>query len=131
MNLRKPILSLVGAALLFSFSALAADLNKGKLHLLEKTDVEGKWLAPGRYTVEWDGAGPTVQVTILHDKQTVVTFSARITQEPSRNIQNAYSFDAAPDGSHFLTAIYLSGKSFSIDLDQKSAAQQSPTPDSK
>jgi hypothetical protein len=124
-------LFLFGAALLTSTGALAGEPNKGSLQIYEKVNVEGKALDPGKYTVTWDGAGPNVQVTVLQGKQTVATFPAHITEQATRNTENAYGSAAETDGSRTLTAIYISGKNYSIELDQKAASQPSSTPASK
>jgi hypothetical protein len=84
MKLLKASILLIGLSLMFSSAALAGDPNKGKLHLQNKTIVDGKPLNPGYYSVEWTGTGPTVQVTLLQGKQTVATFPAHITVEQHR-----------------------------------------------
>jgi hypothetical protein len=62
------------------------------LHLQRKTTKAGcnclmRWkrLEPGTYKVEWNGAGPTVQINILQGNKTVATTSGRIVelQRPS------------------------------------------------
>jgi hypothetical protein len=128
MKLSKLSLFLFGAALLTSTGALAGEPNKGSLQIYEKVNVEGKALDPGKYTVTWDGAGPNVQVTVLQGKQTVATFPAHITEQATRNTENAYGSATETDGSRTLTAIYISGKNYSIELDQKAASQPSSTP---
>jgi len=55
MKLLKVSILLIGSSLVFSSGALAGDPNKGKLHLQDKTIVDGKALNPGNYTVEWTG----------------------------------------------------------------------------
>jgi hypothetical protein len=131
MKLSKISLVLFGSALLFSSAALAGDANKGSLQLYEKVNVEGKALNPGKYTVTWDGSGPNVQVTVLQGKQTVATFPAHLTEQTTRNNEDAYGSAAETDGSRTLTAIYISGKRYSIELDQNAASQPSSTPASK
>jgi hypothetical protein len=65
MRISKLPVLLFGAALLLSSSAFAAEANKGTLQLTDKVTVEGKPLNSGKYTVEWSGSGPEVQVTLL------------------------------------------------------------------
>jgi hypothetical protein len=131
MKMLKVAVLLFGAALLFSSGALAGETNKGTLQLTDKVVVEGKPLNSGRYTVEWDGSGPAVQVTLLQGKQTVATFPARLTEQAAPNSQNAYGTIAEPDGSRSLTAIYPGGKRFALQLDQNAASQQSGANQSK
>jgi len=118
-------LSLVAAALLLSSSALAAENNKGTLHLSNKVSLEGKVLAPGTYKVEWQGNGPTVQVTIVKGKETVSTFSAHLTDQAVASRTDAYSTASSPDGSQSLTTIYFEGKKYTLQVEQNQASQQS------
>ncbi len=131
MKLSKISLALLGSALLFSSAALAGDSNKGSLQLYEKVNVEGKALNPGHYTVTWEGTGPNVQVTVLQGKQAVATFPAHLTEQTTRNSEDAYGSSAETDGTRTLTAIYPNGKRFSIEIDQNAASQPSTSSTSK
>ena len=57
--------------------ALAAN-NGGTLVVRETTQVNGKALPAGEYKVRWEGAGPSVQVTILSGKKEVMTTSGAV-----------------------------------------------------
>ena len=131
MKLSKVSILLVGLALVFSSGAFAGDANKGKLRLQNKTNVDGKSLNPGNYTVQWTGTGPTVQVTLLQGKQTVATFPAHVTEQPTPNHDDAFTSTPEPDGSRKLTAIYLSGKRTALQLEQNQANQPSGMSDSR
>jgi len=131
MKLSKLSLAFFGSALLLASATLAGESNKGTLQLYESVSVEGKTLNPGKYTITWDGSGPNVQVTVTQGKQTVATFPAHLTEQAARNNENAYASNADTTGARTLTAIYPDGKRFSIELDSKSAAQQSTSPASK
>lgn len=131
MKLSKLSLAFFGSALLLSSAAVAGESNKGSLQLYDKVNVEGKALNPGKYTITWDGSGPNVQVTVSQGKQTVATFSAHLTEQAARNTEDAYSSAAETDGSRTLTAIYPNGKRLSLELEPKSASQQSTSPASK
>jgi hypothetical protein len=131
MKLSKVSILLIGSALVFSSAVFAGDANKGKLHLQDKTIVDGKPLNPGTYGVEWTGTGPTVQVTLLRGKQTVAMFQAHLTEELTLNYDDAYASAKEPDGSSRLTAIYIGGKRTSLELEQNQATQQSGMSDSR
>jgi hypothetical protein len=131
MKLSKLSLVLFGSALLFSSAAIAGDSNKGSLQLYEKVNVEGKALNPGHYTVTWEGSGPNVQVTVLQGKQTVASFPAHLTEQATKNTEDAYGSSAETDGSRLLTTIYPNGKRFSIEIEQAAASQPSSTPAAK
>src|ERR1700756_4300572 len=99
MKLSKLSLILLGSALLSSSAVLAGDANKGSLQLYEKVNVEGKELKPGHYTVTWEGTGPNVQVTVLQGKQAVATFPAHVTEQATRNAEDAYGSSSETDGT--------------------------------
>jgi hypothetical protein len=131
MKISRMLLTLSGAAFLFASTVLAADVNKGTLNVSEKVNVQGKTIDPGTYKVEWNGTGPTVQVTILHGKQTVATFPAQLTEQDSKNAVDAYGSEAEADGSRQLTAIYIGGKHTVLQLEQSAAGQQSTNQNAK
>jgi hypothetical protein len=117
---------LFGIAFLFGASAFAKETNKTTLQLSDDVTVDGRALNPGTYTVEWDGSGPNVQVTLLQRKDTVTTFPARLTEEPTAFPDNAYGTTNQSDGSKSLT-IYPGGKRSALQVDQNAAGQQSGT----
>src|SRR5208337_4466547 len=131
MKLSRISVALFGAALLFSSGAIAKDTNKTTLHVNEKLSVEGKTINPGNYKVEWNGSGPTVQVTLLQGNQTVATFPAHLTEQTTQNPANAYGSVEQPDGSRALTAIYPGGNRVVLPLDQDATTQQSASKGSK
>lgn len=131
MKLSKLSLAFFGSALLLSSAAVAGEPNKGSLNLYEKVNVEGKELNPGKYTITWDGSGPNVQVTVTQGKQTLATFPAHVTEQAARNNEDAYASNSDTTGARSLTAIYPNGKRFSLELENKSASQQSTAPSSK
>jgi hypothetical protein len=112
------------AALLLCSGAIAGENNKGTLHLSDKVSLEGKVLAPGDYKVEWEGNGPSVQVTILKDKEKVATFSAHRSELAAASRADAIGTDNGPDGTRALKSIYFSGKKYSLQVEQTQATQQ-------
>jgi hypothetical protein len=125
IKLSRISIALFGAAILYSSGALAKDANKATLNLSEKVSVEGKTLNPGKYKVEWDGSGPTVQVTLFQGKHTVATFPAHLTEQTTHNAGDAYGSAQQADGSKTLTAIYPGGKRTVLQIDQNATSQQS------
>lgn len=117
MKLSRLSLGVFGAALLFSTGAFAQDSNNnGKLSLPEPVTVEGKQLPPGDYKVQWEGAGPNVEVKILKGKETVATAPARIVQEPNKIAVNSYGATRQQDGTRVLSTIYFAGKNFNLEI---------------
>ena len=60
-------------AMLCSLSAFARDNNQHSVDLADTVQVGGTQLQPGHYKLEWQGAGPAVQVTFLRNGKTVAT----------------------------------------------------------
>ena len=127
MKLSKLSVSLLALGLLGSSAAFARESNKTTLNLYEKVTVNGKALNPGRYTVDWDGSGPSVQVNILQGKETVATIPAHLSESAVANNSNAYGSTAQADGTRALTTIYIGGKHTTIELGQAQAGQSSNT----
>jgi hypothetical protein len=115
---------LSAAALLLSTAAIARETNRASIHLDDKVVVNGKSLDSGSYTAQWEGSGPSVQVTLLHGKDIVTQFPAQLSEEATPNPQTGYGYTTDPDGSKELTSIYPSGKRFALRFGQNSAATQ-------
>lgn len=120
MKLSRISTILLGASLLFAVGAPAQE--KSTLNLTETLKVQGTELKPGRYTVEWDGSGPTVQVSIHQGKNNVGTFPATVVATPSSNSGVAYEAQRETNGSKSLVAIYPNGKKYSLEIGEKEAA---------
>ncbi len=59
--------------LLFPLGALARDKSEHSLNFSNPVQVGNTQLAPGKYEVEWQGDGPTVQVSFMQYGKTVTT----------------------------------------------------------
>jgi hypothetical protein len=119
---------LATAGLFFAGVAVSAEANKMTVHIDQRVTVDGKILDTGKYTAEWSGEGPNVQVTLLHGKDTVATFPAQIKQEPSPNSTDAIGTTDGPDGSKQLISIYPNGKRMSIQLNDNGAGSSGSSP---
>jgi len=69
MKVSRNLFSITLASLLLAATAFASP-SKGTLKLFEPVTVQGKQLAPGKYTVEWNGEGPNVSVEHRRRKRT-------------------------------------------------------------
>lgn len=119
---------LATAGLFFAGVAVSAEANKMTVRIDQRVTVDGKILDTGKYTAEWSGEGPNVQVTLLHGKDTVATFPAQIKQEPSPNSTDAIGTTDGPDGSKQLISIYPNGKRMSIQLNDSSSGSSGSSP---
>ncbi len=106
--------TILGLALLLATTAFAAS-NKGPLQLTTPVNVAGKELAPGDYTVKWDGSGNAVQLSIMKGKNVVATLPAQVVELPSPS-----AYDSAVvtnEGSaRNLQQIRFSGKKFALQV---------------
>jgi UDP-N-acetylmuramyl tripeptide synthase len=125
VKIPKVVFAFVSVALLFVSAAIAGENNKATVRISQNVTVDGKPLDPGKYTAQWTGEGPNVQVTLTRGKDTVATFAAQIRQETSRNSTNAIGTSEGPNGTKQLTSIYPDGKEFSIQIGDSSAAPSS------
>ena len=83
--------------------------------------VSGRQLAPGAYTVEWEGNGPNVELNILQGKKVVATMPARLI-----DLNRSADGDSAvvrknDDGSRTLAEIRFAGKKYALALGNESA----------
>jgi len=105
---------IMGVALLLASSAFAA--TKGTLSLHHPTNVNGTTLSAGDYKLEWDGAGPNVEVSILQGKKVVAKVPAKLV-----DVSSPYDNDAAVvknngDGSTSLSEARFGGKRFKLQV---------------
>jgi hypothetical protein len=70
---------MLGAAMLFSASAFAAE--KEKLETDRAMTVNGSPLPAGSYTVTWEGSGPSVEVKFFKGKNVVATAPAQVVNQ--------------------------------------------------
>ena len=114
---------LLGLALLLATSVFAA--NKGSFQVSDPVTVNGKQIAPGEYTVKWEGNGPNVELNILSGKNVVATVPARMI-----DLERAPSRDSAvtvinSDGHKSLNEIRLSGKKYALAVGAETANAES------
>ncbi len=120
MKLSRITTTLLGASLLFAVGAMAQE--KTTLNLPEAIKVQGTELKPGRYSIEWGGAGPTVQVSIHQGKNNLGTFPATVVATTTANNGNAYEAQTEPSGNKSLVSIYPNGKKYQLEIGEKQAS---------
>jgi len=109
----------LGLALLLATSAFAA--NKGSLQIQEPTSVNGTKLAPGDYKIEWDGTGPSVELSIKQGKKLITKVPAHVVDlnRPAQN--DAAVVKNSEDGTKTLSEVRLSGKKFAFAVGEEAA----------
>ncbi|MGA7295260.1 MAG: hypothetical protein WBW53_15760 [Terriglobales bacterium] len=82
-------LALVGAlSILLPVCAFAGNKNERSVNITDSVQVGGTQLKPGNYKVEWENAGPAVQVTFLQHGKTVATAPATLKTNDSQVTQD-------------------------------------------
>jgi hypothetical protein len=101
-------------------SAFAA--TKANLQLYHPVTVNGTTLKPGEYKVEWEGNGPSVEVSIIQGKNVVAKAPAHVVtlQTPAAN--DAAVMRQNGSGTDLLAGIRFRGKNFSLELGEASDA---------
>ncbi len=113
----------LGLALLLATSVFA--VNKGSLEVNDAVKINGKQLAAGEYTVRWDGAGPNVELNILHGKTVVATVPARMVDLDRSADRDSVLTSVNGDGSKSINQIRFSGKKFALAINAESAKSES------
>jgi hypothetical protein len=109
----------LGLALLLATSAFAA--NKGSLSVQEPVTVNGTRLAKGEYKVQWDGNGPSVELSITQGKKVVAKVPARIVNLDQPSQSDAAVVKNNGDGTKSLSEVRLSGKKFALSVGEEAA----------
>lgn len=109
----------LGLALLLATTAFAA--NKGSLQVQEPVNVNGTTLKPGDYKIEWDGNGPSVELSILQGKKVIAKVPAHMIDLSRPAVNDAAVVKKGDDGSSALSEVRLSGKKFAFAVGEEAA----------
>jgi len=109
----------LGLALLLATSAFAA--NKGSLSVQEPVTINGTQLKPGDYKVQWDGNGPSVELSITQGKKVIAKVPAHIVNLEVPSQSDAAVVKNNGDGTKSLSEVRLSGKKFSLAVGEEAA----------
>ena len=82
-------------AVLIPLSAFAREKNQHSVDIPDTVQVAGKQLDAGSYKVEWQGAGPAVQVTFLRNGKPVATVPGTLKTNDSQITADAIQTDSA------------------------------------
>lgn len=121
MKVSRNLFSVTLGSLLLAASVFAAPATKGTLKLFDSVTVQGKQLAPGQYTVEWNGEGPNVQLNIANGKEAVTSVPARVVPVGAKNKTSGYSATKQSDGSSTLSNVFFEGKAYELQIATQSS----------
>jgi hypothetical protein len=110
-------------ALLLASSAFAA--TKASLQLSEPVTISGTTLKPGDYKVQWEGNGPSVELSIMQGKNVVAKTSARVVELQTPAGQDAAVTRKNDSGPNSLAALRFQGKKIALELGEASDGMQS------
>jgi hypothetical protein len=95
-------------ALLSTLSALARDKNQHSVEISDSVQVGGTQLKPGNYKLEWQGAGPEVQVNFVRDGKTIATVPGTLKTNDPHVTQDVIVTDTTSANTKTLTEIDFS-----------------------
>lgn len=110
-NLYKSLL--LGLTLLLAVGAFAA--NKGSMQILDPVNVNGKTLPAGEYSLQWDGTGQNVQLSILKGKKVVATAPAHLVGL-DKSAQSNQALVKSSDGNRSLSEVRFEGKKYALQI---------------
>jgi hypothetical protein len=113
---------MLGLALLLATGAFAA--TKGSLQLSNPTVVNGTKLKPGDYKLEWDGSGPSVELSIKQGKNVIAKVPARVVDLSTASANDAAVTHSNGDGTSSLMGVRFQGKKFALELADSSDGMQ-------
>jgi hypothetical protein len=116
------IYPLMSFAMLFATTAFAA--NKGSLHV-QSTTMAGK---TGEYTVQWEGAGPDVELKIKLHNRVKATVPAKVIPLDQSLREDAAILDTDGSGGRRLLEIRFSGKKFFLQIEPQYASTMCADP---
>jgi hypothetical protein len=116
---------LLGIALLLATSAFASE--KGTLTITGPVTLGGTQLKAGRYTVEWDGNGPNVQLNILRGKSVVAATPAHMVDTGRAVEESGYTSTNEANGISPLSEIRLHGKKYVLEIGGVTAPETAST----
>jgi hypothetical protein len=113
------------ALLLMTVSAFAGSANKGSLQLLDPVTVNGKSLPAGEYSLQWDGSGSNVQLSVLKGKNVVATTPAQLVNLDRSPSNGAAIIKSNADGTRSLAEIRFGGKKYALSIGSDSQPEPS------
>jgi hypothetical protein len=113
----------MGLALLLTTSAFAA--AKGALQLNNPVLVNGTTLQPGDYKVQWEGAGPNVELSIVQGKKVLAKVPARIVELKTPAANDAAVTQKNDSGPNTLAGLRFQGKKISLELGEAGEGMES------
>lgn len=105
------------AVLAFTTAAFAGNNSrKESFRIFAPAQINGTQLPAGDYVAKWQGTGPSVQVSIVHNGKTVATVPAKLVETEEKAFNDAAELQNGSNGSRELNALHFSGKKYSLEF---------------
>jgi hypothetical protein len=104
-------------ALLFPLGALARN-NAHSIQISDAVQIGSTQLKPGNYKVEWEGAGPAVEVSFQKNGKTVATVPATLKTNDDQVTQDAIMTEATSADTSTLKEIDFGRQREALVFDQ-------------
>lgn len=119
------IMALTLAALLTASAFAGSETHKASMELFDAAQVNGSQLAAGQYQVQWEGAGPNVELSIKQGKKVLAKTPARLLTLNDKAGNDAVVTNQNTDGRKSVSEIRFAGKKFALALGSESAEMKS------
>lgn len=117
---------ILALAVLLTASAFAgSETHKASMQLFDAVQVNGSELAAGQYQVQWEGAGPNVELSIAQGKKVLAKAPARLLTLDNKASNDAVVTNTNTDGSRSVSEIRFAGKKYALALGSESAEMKS------
>ena len=113
---------LMGSALLLASSAFAA--NKASMQVQSPVTINGATLKPGDYTIEWNGSGSNVELSITKGKKVLAKLPAHVVDLETKSNSDATVIRRNDDGTNSLTGVRFGGRKFALEVGEASDGMQ-------
>lgn len=104
-------------ALAFATASFAANNGrKESFQIFAPAQINGTQLPAGDYVAKWEGSGPNVQVSLVHNGKTVATVAAKLVESAEKASTDATELQTGSKGDRQLSAVRFSGKKYSLEF---------------
>lgn len=118
MNCRRYTTLLFILAFMSSTGAFAKDNNRHSVEMPDSVQVGGTQLNPGKYDIQWQGTGPEIQVSFVHDGKIVTTVPGTLKTNDPQVIEDDIVIDTTSANQKTLKEIDFSHNKESLVFEQ-------------
>ena len=105
-------------AFMSSTGAFAKDSYRHSVRIPDSVQVGGTQLKPGKYDVKWQGTGPEIQVSFVHDGKIVATVPGTLKTNDPNVTENDIVTDTTSANARTLKRIDFSHNKESLVFEQ-------------